>query len=81
MHQKRPTGLIRCRHRPVYQRYIDLVNEDVYTQFGRILSIRSQGIEKKQNLTSIKGRYLFANLRKTMIYITDVDLDNDNEYT
>ena len=30
---------------------------------------------------SIKGRNPFANLRKTMIYITDVDLVNDNEYT
>ena len=31
--------------------------------------------------TSIKGRNPFANLRKTIIYITDVDLVNDNEYT
>ena len=38
-------------------------------------------LSKNQNLTSIKDRYPFANLRKTMIYITDVDLVNDNEYT
>ena len=38
-------------------------------------------LSKNQNLTSIKGRNLFANLQKTMIYITDVDLVNDNEYT
>ena len=38
-------------------------------------------LSKNQNLTSIKGRNPFANLRKTMIYITDVDLVNDNEYT
>ena len=38
-------------------------------------------LSKNQNLTSIKGRNLFANLRKTTIYITDVDLVNDNEYT
>ena len=31
--------------------------------------------------TSIKGRNPFANLPKTIIYITDVDLVNDNEYT
>ena len=31
--------------------------------------------------TSIKGRNPFANLRITIIYITDVDLVNDNEYT
>ena len=33
-----------------------------------------------QNLTSIKGRNPFANLGKTVIHITDVDLVNDNEY-
>ena len=38
-------------------------------------------LSKNQNLTSIKGRNLVANLRKTMIYITNVDLVNDNEYT
>ena len=38
-------------------------------------------LSKNQNLTSIKGRNPFANLRKTMIYITDIDLVNDNEYT
>ena len=34
-----------------------------------------------KTLTSIKGRYPFANLQKTMVYITNVDLVNDNEYT
>ena len=38
-------------------------------------------LSKIQNLTSIKGLNPFANLRKTIIYITDVDLVNDNEYT
>ena len=38
-------------------------------------------LSKKQNLTSIKGRNPFINLGKTKIYITDVDLVNDNEYT
>ena len=28
---------------------LDLVNVDVHTEFGRILSIRSQDIERKQN--------------------------------
>ena len=28
---------------------LDLVNDDVHTNFGRILSIRSQDIERKQN--------------------------------
>ena len=38
-------------------------------------------LSNNQNLMSIKGRNLFANLGKNVIYITDVDLVNDNEYT
>ena len=38
-------------------------------------------MSKKQILTSIKGRNSVANLRKTMIYKTNVDLVNDNVYT
>ena len=37
-------------------------------------------LSKNQNLTSIKGRNPVANLQKTMVYITNVDLVNDNEY-
>ena len=35
-------------------------------------------LKKNQILTSIKGRNSVANLRKTMIYITNVDLVNDS---
>ena len=38
-------------------------------------------LSKTQILTSIKGRNSVANLRKTMIYITNVDLVNDYVYT
>ena len=40
-------------------------------------------LSKTQNLTSIKGRNSVANLQKTttMVYITNVDLVNDNGYT
>ena len=38
-------------------------------------------LKKKQILTSIKGRNSVANLRKTKIYNTYVDLVNDNVYT
>ena len=38
-------------------------------------------LKKKQILTSIKGRNLVANLPKTKIYNTNVDLVNDNVYT
>ena len=38
-------------------------------------------LKKNQILTSIKGRNYVANLRKTKIYNTNVDLVNDNVYT
>ena len=38
-------------------------------------------LSKNQILTSIKGRNSVANLRKTMVYITNVDLVNDYVYT
>ena len=37
--------------------------------------------KKNQILKSIKGRNSIANLRKTNIYNTNVDLVNDNVYT
>ena len=36
---------------------------------------------KNQILESIKGRYSVANLQKTTIYFTNVDLVNDDVYT
>ena len=38
-------------------------------------------LSKNQILTSIKGRNPVANLRKTKIYNTNLDLVNDNVYT
>ena len=38
-------------------------------------------LSKNQILTPIKGHYSLANLRKTTIYNTKVDLVNDNVYT
>ena len=38
-------------------------------------------LSKKQILTSIKGCYSVANLRKTKIYNTNLDLVTDNVYT
>ena len=38
-------------------------------------------LSKNQNLTSITGHNPFANLQKTMIYMTDIDLVNDNVFT
>ena len=38
-------------------------------------------LSKNQILTSIKGFNSVVNLRKTMIYDTNIDLVNDNVYT
>ena len=38
-------------------------------------------LSKNQILISIKGRNSVANLRKTMIYDTNIDLVDDNVYT
>ena len=62
-----------------YNTEVDLVNDDVYTKFGLILSIRSQDIEQKPN--SDKGSNSVANLQKTKIYNTNIDLVNDNVFT
>ena len=34
---------------------LDLVNTDVHTKYGQIMSIRSQDIERKRNSEAIKG--------------------------
>ena len=61
----------------LYNPNLDLVNDNVYTKFGPILSILS----KNQILTSIKDRNSVANLQKTIIYNTNIDLVNDDVYT
>ena len=38
-------------------------------------------LNKNQILTSVKARNSVANLRKTMIFDTNIDLVNDNVYT
>ena len=38
-------------------------------------------LSKNQFLTSIRGRNSVANLEKTIIYNTNIDLVNDNVYT
>ena len=38
-------------------------------------------LSKNQILTSIKARNSVANLRKTMVFDTNIDLVNDNVYT
>ena len=70
------------RKTKIYNTNLDLVTDNVHTNFGLILSIRSQDIEQKPNFDVIKGRNSVANLRKkTTIYNTKVDLVYDNVFT
>ena len=48
--QSRAVTLLQiCRKTKIYNTNIDLVNDNVFTNFGLILSIRSQDIEQKPN--------------------------------
>ena len=60
---------------------VDLVIDNVYTNFGVNKSICSQGTERKLNSDVNQGRYSVANLQKMTIYNPNVDLVNDNVYT
>ena len=53
----------------------------MYTNFGLFCKFVLKILSKNQILTSIKGRNSVANLRKTTIYNTKVDLVDDNVFT
>ena len=78
---KGTNSVANLRKTKIYNSNIDLVNDNVYTQFGLNLFICLKILNKNQILTSIKGRNSVANLRKTMIYITNIGLVNDYVYT
>ena len=70
------------RKTKIYNTNLELVTDNVYTNFGLsfcqfVLKILS----KNQIFTSIKGRNSLANLRKTTIYNIKVDLVDDNVFT
>ena len=67
--------------RKIYKIKLDLVTDTVYTNFGLILSIRSQDIEQKPNFDVNQGPSLSCQFAKNTIYNTKVDLVNDNVYT
>ena len=48
----------------IYNTNIDLVNDNVFTKFGLILSIRSQDIEQKTNSEVNQGPYLCCKFAK-----------------
>ena len=48
-------SIANLRKTKIYNTNIDLVTDNVYTNFGLILSIRSQDIEQKQNFDINQG--------------------------
>ena len=48
-------SVVNLRKTKVYNTNLDLVTDNVYTNFGLILSIRSQDIEQKPNSDVNKG--------------------------
>ena len=61
---------------------LDLVNIDAHTKFGLIMSIRSQDIERgNEILTSIKGHNSIKILRKMTGNNPKLDLVNDDVHT
>ena len=69
------------RKTKIYNTNLDLVTDNVYTNFGLIFVNSFSILSKNQILTSIEGRNSLANLRKTTIYSTKVDLVDDNVFT
>ena len=69
------------RNLPLYNTNLDIINVNVYTKFGYILSIGSQDIEQKRNSDINKGRNSVANLRNLTVYNPNLDTINVNVYT
>ena len=61
---KGSNSVANLRKTKIYNTNIDLVNDNVYTNFGLNLFILSHILSKKQILTSIKARDSVANLQK-----------------
>ena len=64
----------------IYNTNVDLVNDDMCTKLGLILSICSQDIEKKINKFWLESTAVTLLHICKMINNADVALVNDNEY-
>ena len=69
------------RKTTIYNTDVDLVNDDVCTKFGLILSSRSQAIELKPNSDINQGQQLCCKFAKKNFYNTNIDLAIDNLFT
>ena len=65
----------------LYNTYIDLTDDHVYTNLVEFCPSILKILSKNQFLTSIKGCNSVANLRKMTPYCSNIDLVNDNVYT
>ena len=80
--QSRAVTLLQiCEKTLIYYPKVDLVNDNIYTKFGKFCPFILKIMRKNQILTSIKGRNSVAKMRKMMIHNPNVDLVNDNVYT
>ena len=61
---------------------LDLINVDVHTKFGQILSMSSQDIQRKQNsVVYVKGHNSVKIMQKMMGYNHKLDLVNADVHT
>ena len=65
----------------LYNPNVDLVNDNVYKNLVKFCPFILKIWGKNLILESIKGRNSVANLRKTKIYDTNLDLVIDDVYT
>ena len=65
----------------LYNPTLYLVNVNLYTKFGVILSIGSQDIERKRNSDINQRHNSVANLQNLTLYNQNLDIINVNVYT
>ena len=61
---KGSNSVANMRKTKIYNTNVDLVNDNVFTKFGLILSIRSQDIEQKPNFDVNQGPLLSCQFAK-----------------
>ena len=79
-HSATPPPFANLRKTIIYITDVDLVNDNEYTKFSLILSIRSQVIELKPNSGMNQGPQLCCKFATTTFYNTEVDHVNDDVY-
>ena len=73
-HQSRAVTVAYLWKITLYNPTVDIINVNVYTNFGCIVSIAAQDMSRTEILTSIKGCNPIASLQKMMLYHPNIDL-------